>query len=70
MPHHEGGAVRLGGEPNGPAMGKVTARRGHQVLLPKGAAYQLGADKPAVAFIQTRDGPETVKRWSDICTLA
>ncbi len=42
-PSHEGGAARLGGEPNGPAMGKVTARRGHQVLLPKGAAYQLSA---------------------------
>jgi hypothetical protein len=51
-------------------MGRVTARRGHQVLLPKGAAYQLSAAKPAVAIVQTRDGPETVKRWSDICTLA
>jgi hypothetical protein len=70
VPHHEGGAVRLGGEPNGPAMGRVTARRGHQVLLPRGAAYQLSSTKPAVAFVQTRDGPETVKRWSEICTLA
>jgi hypothetical protein len=51
-------------------MGKVTARRGHQGLLPEGAAYQRSADRPAVAFIQTRDGPETVKRWSQICTLA
>ena len=70
VPHHEGGAVRLGGVPNGPAMGRVTARRGHQVLLPKGAAYQLSAGTPAVAIVQTRDGPETVKRWSEICTLA
>jgi hypothetical protein len=51
-------------------MGKVTARRGHQVLLPQGAAYQLCSAKPAVAIVQTRDGPETVKRWSEICTLA
>jgi len=51
-------------------MGRVTARQGHQVLLPKGAAYQLGAIDPAVAIIQTKGGPETVERWSQICTLA
>ena len=70
VPSHEGGAAQLGAEPNGPAMGRVTARRGHQVLLPKGAAYQLSSAKPAVAILQTRDGPVTVKRWSEICTLA
>ena len=70
VPGHTGGAAQLGGEPNGPRMGRVTARRGHQVLLPKGAAYQLAAAKPAVAIVQTMDGPVTVKRWSEICTLA
>lgn len=70
LPGHEGGAVRLGAKPNGPTMGRVTARRGHQVLLPKGAAYQLTSAQPAVAIIQTVDGPVTVKRWSEICTLA
>lgn len=70
VPGHSGGASRLGAEPNGPRMGRVVARRGHQVLLPKGAAYQLASPKPAVAILQTMDGPETVKRWSDICTLA
>ena len=69
VPGHAGGAAQLGGEPNGPRMGRVVARRGHQVLLPKGAAYQLTAPKPAVAIVQTMDGPETVKRWSQICTL-
>jgi hypothetical protein len=69
-PGHEGGAAQLGAKPNGAVMGKVTARRGHQVLLPEGAAYQLVSAKPAVALIQTVDGPVTVKRWSDICTLA
>jgi hypothetical protein len=63
------GANRLGAQPNGQAMGKVTARRGHQVLLPKGSAYQMSAAKPGVVIIQTMDGPETVKRWSEICTL-
>ena len=69
VPDHAGGAVQLGAQPNGPAMGRVTARRGHQVLLPKGAAYQLVSSKPAVALIQTMDGPVTDKRWSQICTL-
>ncbi len=69
IPSHEGGAIRLGAKPNGPPMGRVTARRGHQVLLPQGAAYQLVSDKPAVAILQTVEGPETVKRWLEICDL-
>lgn len=70
VPSHAGGAAQLGGSPNGPAMGTVTARRGHQVLLPHGAAYRMSSVSPAVAIIQTCDGPVTVKRWSEICTLA
>jgi hypothetical protein len=70
VPSHEGGAAQLGAKPNGAPMGRVTARRGHQVLLPKGAAYQLTSAKPAVAIVQTVDGPVTVKRWSEICTLS
>lgn len=69
VPGHEGGAIRLGAQPNGPPMGRVVARRGHQVLLPKGAAYQLSSASPSVAILQTADGPETVKRWSEICVL-
>ncbi len=69
VPGHEGGAVRLGASPNGAAMGRVVARKGHQVLLPRGAAYQLRSARPSVAILQTVDGPETVKRWSEICTL-
>jgi hypothetical protein len=70
VPGHDGGAVQLGGPPNGAKMGHVTARRGHQVLLPRGAAYQLAAKAPGVVILQTMDGPLTVKRWSEICTLA
>jgi len=69
VPSHEGGAVQLGAEPNGPRMGRVTARRGHQVLLPHGSAYQMSSGKPAVAIVQTMDGPVTVKRFAEICTL-
>ena len=64
------GAKKLAGQPNGQKMGKVRARRGHQVLLPAGAAYQLTAAKPSVTLIQTLLGPETVERWADICTLS
>lgn len=70
VPGHSGGAVQLGAQPNGPAMGRIIARRGHQVLLPKGAAYQLVSSRPAVVLVQTMDGPVTDKRWSQICTLA
>ena len=64
------GAKKLPSQPNGQKMGKVRARRGHQVLLPAGAAYQLTAKSPSVAIIQTLLGPETVERWSEICTLS
>ncbi|MBO9518154.1 MAG: hydroxyquinol 1,2-dioxygenase [Porphyrobacter sp.] len=70
VPSHGGGAAQLGAKPNGPTMGRVTARRGHQVLLPKGAAYQLTSAKPGVVIVQTMDGPVTTKRWSEICTLS
>jgi len=67
VPSHEGGAARLGARPNGPAMGRVVARRGHQVLLPHGAAYQLCSAGVSVVMVQTVAGPETVERWADIC---
>ena len=69
VPGHAGGAAQLGGKPNGPVMGRITARRGHQVLLPTGAADQLTSARPSVAIVQTPHGPVTVKRWSEICTL-
>jgi len=50
-------------------MGKVTARRGHEVLLPQGSAYQISAAKPGVVLFQTMQGPESVERWSEICVL-
>jgi hypothetical protein len=41
--------------------------RGHMALLPKGAAYRFHAEKPAVAMIQTIEGPLTVQKWAEIC---
>lgn len=69
QPKHSAGAARLAGEPKGKRMGRVVARRGHEVLLPKGAAYRMQADKPSVTIIQTSAGPESVEKWSEICVL-
>jgi hypothetical protein len=61
--------MKLNADPKGKRMGKVTARRGHEVLLPQGAAYQLRSEKPGVVLIQTSAGPESVEKWSEICVL-
>jgi hypothetical protein len=62
----ERGSNALGGNPSGPAMGHVTARRGHMTLLPVGAAYQFHSDTPAVILLQTQEGPDTIYRWAEI----
>jgi len=41
------GAVKVKGEPGGRKMGRIKASRGHQALLPQGAAYRFRARKPA-----------------------
>jgi len=63
---HEG-TTMLEGNPDGKKMGYIIARRGHMVLLPKGAAYQFHASKPGVILLQTIAGDLTVERWRDIC---
>ena len=68
-PGNELGAARLAADPTGKRMGKVTARRGHEVLLPQGAAYQLNSANPGVVLFQTSAGPESVEKWSKICVL-
>jgi hypothetical protein len=61
------GSVALDGEPDGPRMGRITCRRGHQALLPAGAAYRFSAAGPSVILQQTIAGPDTVYRWAEIC---
>jgi len=68
-PAHKAGAVRLQAPPQGKRMGRIVARRGHEVLLPQGATYQLQAAQPSVVLIQTSAGPESVEKWSEICVL-
>lgn len=61
------GAVRVLGTPVGPKMGRMKLRRGHQALLPEGAAYQFQADKPGVVLLQTLKGELTVEKWAEVC---
>lgn len=61
------GAHALSGDPQGRKMGRIVLRRGHQALLPRGAAYRFHADKPSVLMIQTVEGPVTVQKWNEIC---
>jgi len=61
------GARRLDGDPEGRKMGRLVLRRGHQGLLPKGAAYRFHAEQPACIMLQTIEGPVTVQKWTEIC---
>lgn len=61
------GSRALAGEPGGPRMGRVSAGRGHLVLLPAGAAYRMAAQRPGVVLVQTIAGPDTLFRWQQIC---
>lgn len=61
------GAVKVPGEPVGKKMGYVNASRGHQVMLPKGAAYRFDAKEPGVILMQTILGDLSVQKWSEIC---
>lgn len=61
------GAVAIDGTPSGRKMGYVKCKRGHQALLPKGAAYRFKAAKPGVILLQTIEGDLSVQKWADIC---
>ena len=61
------GSVKLGGAPAGKKMGYVRLKRGHQALLPAGAAYQFRSSKPGVLMLQTILGEHSVEKWGEIC---
>jgi len=67
VPAAKEGTVMVQGEPKGKRMGLVRLKRGHQTLLPKGAAYRFKAARPSVMIQQTILGPLTVQKWSEIC---
>lgn len=61
------GTVQVKGEPVGQAMGTIELKRGHQAMLPKGAAYRFKATNPSVLIQQTIVGDLTVQKWAEIC---
>ncbi len=61
------GTVLVKGEPAGKRMGRIVLKRGHQALLPKGAAYRFKAAKPSAMIQQTIFGDLTVQKWAEIC---
>jgi hypothetical protein len=61
------GAVKVKGEPVGKKMGHIIAKRGHQVLLPAGAAYRFTATQTGVMMMQTVIGDLSVQKWAEIC---
>jgi homogentisate 1,2-dioxygenase len=62
------GAVLVVGQPVGPRMGRIHLKRGHQALLPKGAAYRFTAvGETGVLLIQSIAGALTQYRWAEIC---
>jgi len=67
VPADKKGAVKVKGEPRGRKMGRIKASRGHQALLPQGAAYRFRADKTSVILMQTIEGELSVQKWADIC---
>ena len=66
-PASKRGPVLAGERPAGKKMGTVRCRRGHQVLLPKGAAYRFKALSAGVILLQTVEGELSVQKWRDIC---
>jgi hypothetical protein len=66
-PADKQGSVRVNGAPKGRKMGRIECKRGHQALLPKGAAYRFRARKPGVLLLQTVLGELSVQKWAEIC---
>jgi hypothetical protein len=66
-PSGKDGTVAVKGEPKGRKMGTIRLGRGHQALLPKGAAYRFVSATPSVLVQQTIVGDLTVQKWAEIC---
>ena len=66
-PRDREGTVLVHGEPAGQKMGTIKLKRGHQALLPAGAAYRFSACRPGVLLMQTILGVLSVQKWAEIC---
>jgi hypothetical protein len=69
-PTTEGSRALSEGPLGGRRMGRVTAGRGHLVLLPGGVGYRMAAPVAAVVLVQTIQGPDTIFRWAEICQMS
>ncbi len=65
--HSKEGTVLIPGEPVGKKMGLIRLRKGHQAILPRGAAYRFTAAEPGVLLQQTVLGELSVQKWAAIC---
>jgi hypothetical protein len=66
-PRDREGTVLVHGEPAGKKMGTIKLKRGHQALLPAGAAYRFSSARPGVLLMQTILGVLSVQKWAEIC---
>ncbi len=69
-PPEKEGSIKLKGDPEGKKMGLIKMGRGHQALLPAGAAYRFRAPDPdavGVILMQTIKGDESIEKWAEIC---
>ncbi len=66
-PAGKDGTVLVKGEPDGKRMGTIRLKRGHQALLPAGAAYRFKAARASAMIQQTIKGELTIEKWGDIC---
>ena len=67
VPAGKEGTANAGDAPKGRKMGTIRLKRGHQALLPAGAAYQFKATSPGVLLLQTIKGELSVEKWAEIC---
>jgi len=67
VPASKEGSVKIQGDPEGRKMGYVRLKRGHQALLPAGAAYRFRALKRGVLLLQTILGENSIQKWAEIC---
>jgi hypothetical protein len=68
VPADSEGSVKLPLRPAGRNMGFMRLGRGHQALLPRGAAYRFRATAGVgVIVLQTILGKESVQKWAQIC---
>jgi hypothetical protein len=64
------GSVKLARDPTGRRMGSIRIIRGHQALLPQGAAYRfIAIGDPGVLILQTIRGRHSIERWAEICLV-